>query len=144
MIIWLIVAGLASGIIAGMGMGGGTILIPVLTLLCGVEQKLAQSINLLVFIPTAIIALIIHFKNKLVVWKVGLIIISSGLLFSVLGALLATNLTNNSLRLYFGIFLLFVGVWQLIDAVYQMIVKKNLSKYAIIKTKYTQFNLVKK
>ena len=132
--IWFVIAGLFSGIIAGMGMGGGTLLIPVMTLLLGVTQKLAQSINLLVFIPTAIVALIIHFKNRLVNIKVGLIIISSGLVFSLLGAWLATGLSNNDLRLYFGIFLLFVGFSQLCDSVSQICSKSKLESNVYVKS----------
>ena len=55
--------GFFAGIIGGMGMGGGTLLIPILTIFLSFEQKNAQAINLLVFIPMAIVALIIHFKN---------------------------------------------------------------------------------
>ena len=52
-----------GGIIGGMGMGGGTLLIPLLTLAAGVEQHLAQAINLMSFVPMSIVALIIHKKN---------------------------------------------------------------------------------
>ena len=61
--------GLLGGIIGGMGMGGGTLLIPLLTIFLSIEQKTAQSINLLAFIPMALVALIIHFKNKMVMTK---------------------------------------------------------------------------
>ncbi len=48
-----------------MGIGGGTILIPPsLVFFTELNQKQAQGINLIVFIPVAIIALIIHFKEK--------------------------------------------------------------------------------
>lgn len=50
-------AGLAGGILGGMGMGGGTVLIPILTIFCGVEQHLAQSANLITFLPMAIFSL---------------------------------------------------------------------------------------
>ena len=49
----LIIAGLAGGLIGGTGMGGGTLLIPVLTLLCGFSQHAAQATNLISFIPMA-------------------------------------------------------------------------------------------
>ena len=141
--IWFVVAGVCSGIIAGMGMGGGTILIPVLTLLLGVKQKNAQSINLLVFIPTAIIALIIHLKNKLVDYKTGLIVASSGVLLSIVGAMLATTISNESLRLYFGIFLLFVGVFQLVDSIIQLFSKSKLPANKLVKTKLNIFKIKK-
>ena len=113
--IWLIVAGLVSGIVGGMGMGGGTLLIPILTIFLSFEQKKAQAINLLAFIPMAIASLIIHIKNKLVDFRVGIPIMLSGILASIIGSLLAMRLNNDILRRLFGCFLLLVGIWQLIS-----------------------------
>lgn len=115
--IWLVVASLLSGIVAGMGMGGGTFLIPVLTIFFAVNQHSAQAINLLVFIPCAIISLIIHFKNKLVDIKVALVLIAFGLLASVPASLLALNTQNDTLKKMFGGFLLAIGVFQLLSAI---------------------------
>ncbi len=142
--IWFVLAGIVSGIVAGMGMGGGTLLIPILTLLLSITQKISQSINLLVFIPTAIIALIIHYKNKLVVTKVGLIIIISGVLSSIGGAWLATITENQDLRKYFGVFLLFVGAFQFIDSIIQTSSKAKLPENVFVKTSLNNFSLIKK
>ena len=113
--IFYIVAGAVSGIIAGMGMGGGTLLIPILTILLNVEQRVAQGINLIVFVPMSIVALIIHCKNKLVDFKIGIPIICSGLIASVCGSFLATKIPSNLLQKMFGAFLLLVGLWQIIS-----------------------------
>ena len=67
--IGFIIVGFFSGIISGMGIGGGTILIPAITILWGVDQKVAQITNLIYFIPTASIALILHIKNKINIYK---------------------------------------------------------------------------
>ena len=61
--------GFFAGIIGGMGMGGGTILIPALVLFANIDPKLAQSINLLSSIPMTLAALFIHIKNKNVEYK---------------------------------------------------------------------------
>ena len=61
---FLTILGFLSGIIGGMGMGGGTILIPALILFAHIDPKIAQSVNLLSSIPMTIFALIIHIKNK--------------------------------------------------------------------------------
>ena len=61
------IIGFFAGVIGGMGMGGGTILIPALIMFVNIDPKIAQSINLLSSIPMAIFALIIHIKNKNVV-----------------------------------------------------------------------------
>ena len=116
-IVYLVIAGLVSGIVGGMGMGGGTLLIPILSIFLGFSQKSAQGINLLVFIPMSIVAIIIHIKNKLIDFKVGVPIIISGIIFSVIGSIIANGLSNNNLRVYFGVFLLLVGVFQFIQTV---------------------------
>ena len=59
---FLTILGFLSGIIGGMGMGGGTILIPALILFAHIDPKIAQSVNLLSSIPMTIFALIIHIK----------------------------------------------------------------------------------
>ena len=58
-----VLIGIISGIVSGTGMGGGTILIFLLTFLCNVEQHIAQATNLIFFIPTSIIATIIYVRN---------------------------------------------------------------------------------
>jgi len=122
-LIFLILSGLISGVIGGMGMGGGTLLIPILTIFLGFEQKQAQGINLLVFIPMSVVALIIHIKNKLVDFKVGIPIMLSGIVFSLIGSTLANSLSNENLRRFFGAFLLAVGVFQCVQVI--ITIKKN-------------------
>ena len=61
---WVALIGFGSGIISGMGIGGGTILIPALLFLTGLDQHQAQGINLIYFVPTAVTALCIHFQEK--------------------------------------------------------------------------------
>ena len=123
-ILYYIIAGTISGIIAGMGMGGGNFLIPVLTLIFEFTQKTAQGINLLAFLPMAIVCLIIHFKNKLVNLKIGIPIVITGAISSFFGAMLANTLTNSNLKLYFGIFLIIIGVYQVIVFIYQKVKSK--------------------
>ena len=60
--LWYILSGLCAGVAAGMGMGGGTLLIPVLTLALGLPQHAAQGVNVLAFLPAAVAALVIHAK----------------------------------------------------------------------------------
>lgn len=109
------IAGLVSGVVGGMGMGGGTLLIPILSIFLGFAQKDAQGINLLVFIPMSIVALVVHIKNKLVDFRVGIPIVLIGVVFSVVGSMIANKLSNNNLRTYFGVFLLLVGVFQFVQ-----------------------------
>jgi uncharacterized membrane protein YfcA len=61
--------GAAAGIVSGMGIGGGVILIPALTMILGAEQHSAQGANLIYFIPTAVAAIFTHAKNKAIETK---------------------------------------------------------------------------
>ena len=105
-----ILIGALSGIISGMGIGGGAILIPALTMIIGIDQKLAQGINLVYFLPTAVIALIIHIKNKNADLKTAVIIGICGIAGAIGGSLFSMRLENDILRRMFGIFLLLIGL----------------------------------
>ncbi|MCL2373002.1 MAG: sulfite exporter TauE/SafE family protein [Defluviitaleaceae bacterium] len=110
--IWYIAAGLAAGVVSGMGIGGGAILIPVLTLFLGMGQQEAQHINLLYFIPTAIFALRIHKKNNKIEKKGLLPLILWGMLGATCGALIAVKIDANWLRKAFAIFLLCMATYE--------------------------------
>jgi len=113
---WLIyvAVGLAAGTLSGMGIGGGAILIPALTLFLSVGQREAQHINLLFFLPTALIALRIHLREKNVekkgLWKLTLF----GVLGAIPAALLAVRMDADWLRKGFAIFLLCMGMYELV------------------------------
>lgn len=110
-----IIIGITAGIISGMGIGGGMILIPALIFFAGQGQHGAQCINLFYFIPTAVVSLIIHIKNKNVEYKKILFIILSGIPFSLLGAYLALNTNGELLGKIFGIFLVILGIREAYD-----------------------------
>ena len=117
MIIWEILGGLVGGLVGGMGMGGGTLLIPILTLLAGFEQLEAQGINLISFIPMSIVALILHFKNKLVKFKETYWLAIIGAIVSIISALIAIHVNNTVLKKLFAIFLIAIGIWQLVELI---------------------------
>ncbi len=104
--------GLLGGLLGGMGMGGGTALIPLLTLLCGVDQAAAQGVNLLSFLPMAAIALAVHEKHGLLEKRgIGLLVFPA-LLFSAAGALAAGLLPGAVLRRGYGLFLCVLSFFQ--------------------------------
>lgn len=111
-IVLLVLAGIAAGALGGMGMGGGTILIPVLTIFFGAEQKQAQAINLVAFIPMAIASLIVHVKNKRVETKGILWIIIPATVLSLAGSMVAQAINGEILKRIFGGFLLLLSVAQ--------------------------------
>ncbi|MDO8686085.1 MAG: sulfite exporter TauE/SafE family protein [Clostridiales bacterium] len=111
-----IVIGFASGILSGMGIGGGTILIPALIFFSIVSgqaaQQTAQGINLVFFIPTAIAALVLHIKNKKILFKAAVPMIIAGAAGAVGGSLLASVIEGGLLRRAFGLFILVVGIYE--------------------------------
>ena len=109
-----LILGFVGGIPAGMGMGGGTLTIPLLTMLGGVEQKLAQSANLFAFLPMSIGALKVHADNGLLKTEGVFWIILPALLLSGLGAFLTSLLPSEILRKGFGVFLIFLSVITLV------------------------------
>ena len=91
-------------------MGGGTILIPVLTIFTGVEQHVAQATNLIAFLPMAAISLSVHKKSGFIEGGNVLWLIVPAILTSVLGGLFATFLPGEVLRKLFGVFLIILGI----------------------------------
>lgn len=112
-----IVIGFLSGIISGMGIGGGAILIPALIIIEGIAQKTAQGINLVYFIPTAVVSLFVHIKNKNVEFRKALIIGGCGTLGAVAGAFGAVAIHGDVLRRMFGVFLLAVGLFEIMKGI---------------------------
>ena len=117
MVVWYILFGLIGGILGGMGMGGGTLAIPLLTIFADITQKSVQAYNLVSFIPTAIVSLIILSKQKLVKWKKIIFIIIPAVITAIGGAFLANSVNTNTLKVGFGIFLTALGVIYLISAI---------------------------
>ena len=115
MIFWEILAGVIGGVVAGMGMGGGTLTIPILTIFLHYEQLRAQGVNLVAFIPMSLVALFVHFKNKLVDVKSTWLLALIGCVFSLGGALVANHISNSILKKLFAIFLIGLGIWQFIE-----------------------------
>lgn len=115
MIFWEIIAGVLGGIVGGMGMGGGTLTIPILTVFLHYKQLQAQGVNLIAFLPMSVIALIIHVKNKLVDFKSTWLLALIGCIFSLGGALMANHISNGLLKKLFAIFLIGLAVWQIVE-----------------------------
>ena len=103
-----ILIGLLSGIVSGTGMGGGTILIFLLTIICNIDQHVAQATNLIFFIPTSIMAIIVNLKNKNINLKLGIYIAIFGILGAIIGANIAVYTDVNRLKKYFGGFLVII------------------------------------
>ena len=73
-------------------------------------QQEVQIINLIYFIPTALIALYFHNKNNLIEKKILKPIILTGFIGAVVGSFIATSLDGDILRKIFGVFLSIMGI----------------------------------
>ena len=92
-----IIFGILSGIVAALGMGGGTILILLLGIFTSIEQHFIQGTNLVVFIPTSIVAIGINIKNKTINYKEALPIIILGIIGAIFGSFIAFKFDNKIL-----------------------------------------------
>ena len=107
--------GLAVGVVAGvlsglLGIGGGAIMVPAMTVLMGLSQHLAQGTSLLVIIPTAISGSITHFRMGNIRMETAAWLSAGGVLGAVGGAFLALASPDALLRLLFGCYLAFTGI----------------------------------
>lgn len=105
-----LVLGVLGGVPAGMGMGGGTVTIPLLTLVGGVAQKIAQSANLFSFLPMSLPALKVHKDNGLLKTEGIWWVILPAFFLSALGTFFAVALPSRLLRRLFGGFLAILSV----------------------------------
>ncbi len=120
-----ILFGFISGIVAALGMGGGTILILLLNLFKNLDQHLIQGTNLIFFIPTSIVAIFMNVKNKTIDYNLSKIIIASGIVGAIVGSKLSFKIENATLKKYFGIFLLFISFFEIYSFFRQYIKNKK-------------------
>ena len=86
----IVLCGLVIGLLAGMfGIGGGTLIIPLLNVAVGLPMVVAASTSLLSIAPTAVSGTIRHWQQKTIQFKAGLLMGSMGALTSICGALLS-------------------------------------------------------
>jgi len=104
---------LIAGIFASLGVGGGMVLIIYLTVFEDYSQIAAQGINLIYFIPIAILSVIIHSKNKLIEWKFITPSIICGIFGAVVGSLAALHFGSVIVRKVFALFILCIGIKEL-------------------------------
>lgn len=109
---WIIACavGFGTGIVSAFGIGGGTLLLLVMTLFLGVEGPVARCINLLYFLPTALGSLYYHRKNGYLDKTAIRAAIPIGVALAVAGAVAAAYIDTGLLRKAFGLYLLWAGV----------------------------------
>ncbi len=108
------IAGAATGILTGFGVGGGTLLILYMQTFTDIAQTAAQGINLAYFLPTAGASLAGHIRLGYVEKRVVFIAGGAGLAVTVLAAWIAGGIQQHTARKIFGVFLIIVGVYELL------------------------------
>lgn len=108
-----VIFGIISGIVTGLGMGGGTILILLLSLFMNLEQHIAQATNLVFFVPTALSAIVINAKQKNIDYKLAGIVIVFGIIGAVIGAIISESISSYNLRKYFAIFIMIIAFYEI-------------------------------
>ena len=120
-----ILIGIISGIFSGIGMGGGTVLIVLLTIFIGLEQHIAQATNLIYFVPTAISAIFVNYKEKNIEQQLAKNISFYGIIGAVIGTLFSINTDVQKLRKLYGIFLAVIAVHEIYTLIKEYKIRRN-------------------
>ena len=110
MTVLVLVTGVAVGALSALlGVGGGVLMVPFMTLALGYGQHASEGTALLVIVPTAVAGVVAHRRRGYVDFRVAALLAAGGVLGAAAGARLALEIPGESLELAFGIFLVAVG-----------------------------------
>jgi uncharacterized membrane protein YfcA len=115
----VLLTGIAGGIASGLfGIGGGTIMVPILGLLLGFTQHRAQGTSLVALIPpTGLLAVLAYGKAGYVDWRTGLLLIPGVFLGGIAGGKVARRIPSVPMRKIFAALMFLLGVYQVYSAV---------------------------
>ena len=105
-----LVVGTVLGFLSGLGVGGGSLLILWLTMALGMEQAAARTVNLLFFLPAALVSC--HFRRNQGTLKIkkALPAMAAGCIGALLGTRLGASFDQQWLKKGFGLLLLITGI----------------------------------
>lgn len=110
----ILIIGTVLGFLSGLGIGGGSLLIVWLTMVLHTDPMTARSMNLLFFIPSALVACIIRHRRGELEWKAAFPAVLSGCIAAALCSWIAASLDTQLLKKLFGIILLAAGAKELL------------------------------
>ncbi len=110
----VLIVGTVLGFLSGLGVGGGSLLMLWLTLGVGMEYPAARTMNLLFFLPSAIIATLFRWKQSKLPWKQLLAAAAAGCVCAGIFAWIGGHMDISLLKKMFGVLLLFTGVKELL------------------------------
>lgn len=122
---FILLTALISGIFAGMGMGGGTFLIPALSLIFGYMQTICQSTNVVCFIVLGFLCFFIYKRNNLIDFKVVLSVSIPACIVSIIFTIFSIKIASDILKYCFAGFIILFGIFYFITALMRIIKKKS-------------------
>jgi uncharacterized membrane protein YfcA len=103
-----ILGGLVAGALSGtIGIGGGLVFVPTMTIGFRLPQAVAQGTSLVAIIPTALVGGVTHLRQGNVLREGGIWMGGGGVVGSVIGALVAIHVPGGVLARLFGVLLIF-------------------------------------
>jgi len=124
---FILISGI-SCLLAGMGMGGGSLFIMFGLLFLDIPQKELQGLNLIMFIASGLSATISNFKNKIIDKKIAKKILLCLIIGSILGVYIASKIEEKNLRKYFLGFITIIGLYEIISSLINIKRTKNNSE----------------
>ena len=112
------------GMLISFGMGGGSLLIYLLNMFEQYTQQKIQYINLWLYIIAGSISIFSYYKNKKINFKNLKILLPISIIICVIFSIISKNIDSNSLKKYFGYFLIIIGIWQVFQISYKYIKNK--------------------
>ena len=110
---FMLLIGAALGFLSGLGVGGGSLLILWLTLVMGLEHSVARNINLLFFLPSAVIATLFRWKQGSLEFKKIMPAIIAGCISAAIFSVVGKNLPVTQIQKLFGLLLIATGLREL-------------------------------
>lgn len=108
------IVGFLSGLTASLGLGGGMVLLVYLTGILSLSQLEAQGINLIFFLPIALISLIMHSKSRLIDWRIISPALLSGAVSAAVVAFAVRFIETNLLSKAFAVLIIIIGIKELL------------------------------
>ena len=105
----LLLAGVVGGVLGAMGLGGGTLLMPILSFCFDMPPRLVAWLNLVSFLPAATVALILHSRNGLIVWREVVYLLSFAFVGAILAYVFGKGVSDQAIKRAFGWLLVSLG-----------------------------------
>ena len=111
----LIGIGLITGIANGLfGSGGGTLVVPALVFLLGIEDYKAHATAISIILPLSIISTLIYFKNNIIRFDIVAVVVLGGVFGSFIGAKFLKKIPTQILRKVFGFIIIITALRMII------------------------------